>query len=138
MVSGGTKRPKGCQTNQEKLTGIAYDMTDANLNESQTQRQIDRNAAISGTISAPEVINPMDEVLSVLQISEPTRNALSRIVTLAMQEGNRQLGITGGKALARDFNNIVTKLITDAPDKYPTRRDAERAALILFESSLLQ
>lgn len=124
--------------NQEKLTGIAYDMTDANLNESQTQRQIDRNAAISGTISAPEVINPMDEVLSVLQISEPTRNALSRIVTLAMQEGNRQLGITGGKALARDFNNIVTKLITDAPDKYPTRRDAERAALILFESSLLQ
>lgn len=126
------------QGNQELLTKNAYSLSDADLKETQQQRAIDRNAAIGGTLSAPQVVGPMDEVLSTLQISEPTRNAMSEIVRLAMQEGNRELGITGGKTLARDFNNIVTRLMTDAPDRYPTRRDAERAALILFESSLLQ
>ena len=126
------------QGNQELLTKNAYSLSDADLKETQQQRAIDRNAAIGGTLSAPQVVGPMDEVLSTLQISEPTRNAMSEIVRLAMQEGNRELGVTGGKALARDFNNIVTRLMTDAPDRYPTRRDAERAALILFESSLLQ
>ena len=126
------------QGNQELLTKNAYSLSDADLKETQQQRAIDRNAAIGGTLSAPQVVGPMDEVLSALQISEPTRNAMSEIVRLAMQEGNRELGVTGGKALARDFNNIVTRLMTDAPDRYPTRRDAERAALILFESSLLQ
>ena len=124
--------------NQEKLTGIAYDMTDANLTESQIQRQIDRNAAIGGTLSAPQIVGPMDEVLSALQISEPTRNALSEIVTLAMKEGNRELSMMGGENLAKNFNRIVAELMRAAPDKYPTRRDAERAALVLFESSLLQ
>ena len=126
------------QGNQELLTKNAYSLSDSDLRETQQQRSIDRNAAIGGTLSAPQVVGPMDEVLSALQISEPTRNALSEIIKLAMQEGNRELPIMGGETLAKNFNRIVVELMRDAPDKYPTRRDAERAALVLFESSLLQ
>ena len=124
--------------NQEKLTGIAYDMTSENLNESQAQRDRDRNAVLSGLRTAPQVVGPMNEVLSTLQISESTRNAMSEIVELAMKEGNRELPLKGGQTIAKEFNIMVAKLMRDAPDRYPTREDAERAALVIFESSLLQ
>lgn len=126
------------QGNQELLTKNAYSLSDSDLRETQQQRSIDRNAAVGGTLSAPQVVGPMNEVLSTLQISKTTRDALSQIVTLAMKEGNRSLGITGGQAIAKNFNKVVGDFMKDAPDKYPTREDAERAALILFETSLLQ
>ena len=126
------------QGNQELLTKNAYSLSDSDLRETQQQRSTDRNAAIGGTLSAPQVVGPIDEVLSALQISEPTRNALSEIVTLAMKEGNRELPLKGGQTIAKEFNSLVTQLLRDAPDRYPTRVDAERAALVIFESSYLQ
>lgn len=124
--------------NQEKLTGIAYNMTSENLNESQAQRDRDRIAAVSGTLSAPEITGRMDDVLSALQVSKYVRDAMSEIVELAMKEGNRELAFKGGEVIAKEFNIMVAKLMRDAPDRYPTREDAERAALVIFESSLLQ
>jgi hypothetical protein len=80
----------------------------------------------------------MNEVLSALQVSEYVRDAMSEIVELAMKEGNRELPLKGGQTIAKEFNIMVAKLMRDAPDRYPTREDAERAALVIFESSLLQ